>query len=123
MIDATRAYLRAHHDLSSRFIKGYVEGIAYFKRNRADSIEIMKKKLRTSSAQTKYLERSYALYSSGYFEPAPYPSINGVTSVLEFLSKDNPKARTADAKSFIDGSLVKELDDSGFIKKLYEPGK
>jgi NitT/TauT family transport system substrate-binding protein len=123
MIDATRAYLRAHHDLSSRFIKGYVEGIAYFKRNRADSIEIMKKKLRTSSAQTKYLERSYALYSSGYFEPAPYPSIKGVTSVLEFLSKDNPKARTADAKSFIDGSLVKELDDSGFIKKLYEPGK
>jgi len=120
MIDTTRAYVRTHRDVASRFIKAYVEGIAYFKKNRADSVEIMKKKLRTSPAQTKYLERSHALYSSGYFENAPYPALKGVSSVLEFLSKDNPRARTADPKSFFDGSLVKEVDDSGFIKKLYE---
>ncbi|HVO95471.1 MAG TPA: ABC transporter substrate-binding protein [Terriglobales bacterium] len=120
MIDTTRAYVRTHHDLASRLIKAYVEAIAYFKKNRADSIEIMKKQLRTTPAQTKYLERSYALYNSGYFESAPYPALKGVTSVLEFLSKDLPRARTADPRSFIDSSLVKELDDSGFIKKLYE---
>ena len=40
--------------------------------------------------------------------------------MLEFLSRDNPRARTADPKSVIDDSIVKELDDSGFIKKLYE---
>jgi hypothetical protein len=40
--------------------------------------------------------------------------------VLEFLSRDNPRARSADPKSVIDASIVKELDDSGFIKKLYE---
>jgi len=66
------------------------------------------------------LERSYALYNSGYFENAPYPLLKGVTTVLDFLAKDNPRARTADPRSFIDTSLVKELDDSGFIKKLYE---
>jgi ABC-type nitrate/sulfonate/bicarbonate transport system substrate-binding protein len=120
MIDTTRAYLRTHRDVANRFMKAYVEGIAYFKKNRADSVEVMKKKLRTSPAQTKYLERSHALYSSGYFENAPYPALRGVTSVLEFLSKDNPRARNAEPRSFVDGSLVKELDDSGFIKKLYE---
>jgi len=116
----TRSFLRSHRDLATRFIKAYVEGIAYFKKNRTESVEVMKKKLRTAPAQTKYLERSHALYASGYFENAPYPSLKGATSVLEFLARDNPRARTADPKSVIDASIVKELEDSGFIKKLYE---
>jgi NitT/TauT family transport system substrate-binding protein len=120
MIDSTRAYVRTHRDMALRFMRGYVEGIAFFKKNRKESIEVLAKKLRTATSQTKYLERSHALYSSGYFENVPYPSLKGVNTVLEFLAKDNPRARTADPKSFIDNSLVKELDDSGFIKKLYE---
>jgi ABC-type nitrate/sulfonate/bicarbonate transport system substrate-binding protein len=120
MIDTTRAYLRTHRELALRFMKGYVEGIAYFKKNRKESIEVLAKKLRTAPAQTKYLERSHTLYSSGYFENAPYVSLKGVTTLLDFYAKDNPRARAANAQSFFDNSLVKELDESGFIKKLYE---
>ena len=40
--------------------------------------------------------------------------------MLEILATANPRARPADPKSVIDASIVKELDDSGFIKKLYE---
>jgi len=120
MIDTTRAFTRTHRDLTLRFLRGYIEGIAFFKKNRKESIDVLAKKLRTASSQTKYLERSHALYSSGYFENTPYPSLKGVNTVLDFLARDNPKARSADPRSFIDNSLVKELDDSGFIKKLYE---
>lgn len=120
MIDSTKSFVRSHRDLTVRFMKSYIEGIAFFKKNRVESIEVMKKKLRTTPAQVKYLERSHALYASGYFENAPYPAIKGVTSVLEFMSRDNPKARNADPKSFVDSSIVKEIEDSGFIRKLYE---
>jgi NitT/TauT family transport system substrate-binding protein len=120
MIDTTRAFIRTHRDPALRFLRGYVEGIAFFKKNRKESIEVLAKKLRTAPSQTKYLERSHALYNSGYFENVPYPSLKGVTTLLEFFAKDNPKARSADPRSFIDNSLIKELDDSGFIKKLYE---
>ena len=120
MIDTTRTFVRTHRDLALRFMRGYIEGIAFFKKNRKESLEVLAKKLRTAPSQTKYVERSYALYSSGYFENAPYPSLKGVTTVLDFLAKDNPRARSADPRSFIDASLVKELDDGGFIKKLYE---
>lgn len=119
MIDTTRAYLRANRDLALRFMRGYVEGIAYFKKNRKESIDVLARKLRTAPAQTKYLERSHSLYSSGYFENAPYVSLKGVTTLLDFYAKENPKARSANPQSFFDNSLVKELDDSGFIKKLY----
>jgi len=36
------------------------------------------------------------------------------------VEKDNPKAKSVDPKSFIDDSLLREIDESGFIKKLYE---
>ena len=120
MIDTTRSYLRANRELALRFMKSYVEGIAYFKRNRKESIEVLAKKLRTAPSQTKYLERSHALYSSGYFENAPYVSLKGVTTLLDFYAKDNPRARSANPQSYFDNSLVKELDDSGFIKNLYK---
>ena len=120
MIDTTRSYLRAHRDVAVRFMKGYVEGIAYFKKNRKESIDVLARKLRTAPTQTKYLERSHSLYISGYFENAPYVSLKGVMTLLDFYGRDNPRAKTANPQSFFDNSLVKELDDSGFIKKLYE---
>jgi NitT/TauT family transport system substrate-binding protein len=74
MIDTTRAYLRANRDLALRFMRGYVEGIAYFKKNKKESLDVLAKKLRTAPGQHKYLERSHVLYTSGYFENAPYVS-------------------------------------------------
>lgn len=120
MIDTTRAYLRANRDLALRFMRGYVEGIAYFKKNKKESLDVLAKKLRTAPGQTKYLERSHVLYTSGYFENAPYVSLKGVTTLLDFYAKDNPRARSANPQTFFDNSLVKELDESGFIKKLYQ---
>jgi hypothetical protein len=38
-----------------------------------------------------------------------YPSLRGVETVLGFLEKDNPRAKDADPKSFVDDSLLREL--------------
>ena len=42
------------------------------------------------------------------------------STVLGFVEKDNPKAKGADPKSFVDESLLREIDASGFIKGLYQ---
>ena len=115
-----RSYLRNHNETATRFLKGYLEGIAYFKRNKKESLEVLKKRLRTEPQQEKYLEKSYDLLASIYYNKAPYPSIQGVKTVLEFLSKDTPKAKGADPNSFVDSSIVKNLDQTGFINNLYE---
>jgi NitT/TauT family transport system substrate-binding protein len=119
MLISTRAYLRAHRDVAGRFVKAYVEGIAYFKKNKEDSLKILMKKMRIEPGKESSLERSYQIYASQYFDNVPYPSLAGTKTVLEFLAKDYPKAKTADPASFIDSSLVKELDTTGFIKSLY----
>ena len=119
VIAATRGYLRAHRDLTGRFIRGFVEGIAYYKKNKDESIKILMKKMRIEPGNEGYLVKSYQLYASQYIDNVPYPSMAGVKTILEFLAKDNAKARGADPNAFVNPSFVKALDDSGFIKALY----
>jgi hypothetical protein len=97
-----------------------LEGIAFFKQNRKDSIDVVKKKLRLGGDQERNLEKAFDLLNAKYYEALPYPSMRGVETVLGFVEKDNPKAKSADPKSFVDESLLKEIDQSAFIKSLYQ---
>lgn len=120
MIGSTRGYVKNNRDKVARFLKGYLEGIAFVKQNRKESIEIVKKKLRIGAAQERNLQRAVDLVADKYYEQIPYTSQRGVETVLGFIEKDNPKAKTADPKSFYDDSLLKEIEQSGFVKTLYQ---
>jgi hypothetical protein len=83
----------------------------------------MRKKLRIQSEQerdVRYLELSYNLLATTHYTEVPYPSLKGIETVLDFIAADDPKAKGADPKSFADDSLVREIEASGLIKKLYE---
>jgi len=120
MIATTRSYIKNNRDKVSRFLKGYLEGLAFVKQHKKESIDVVKKKLRIGAEQERNLERSIDLLSSKYYEAMPYPSMRGVETVLGFVEKDNPKAKGADPKSFVDDSLLREIENSGFVKTLYQ---
>ena len=120
MIATTRSYIKNNRDKVSRFLKGFLEGLAFVKQHKRESVDVVKKKLRIGPEQERNLERSIDLLIAKYYEAMPYPSMRGVETVLGFLEKDNPKAKTADPKSFVDDSLLREIDQSGFVKTLYQ---
>jgi NitT/TauT family transport system substrate-binding protein len=120
MIASTRSYIKGNRDKVIRYLKGYLEGIAYFKQNRREGLEVVKKKLRLNADQERNLEKSFDLLSAKYYEAMPYPSLRGVETVLGFVEKDTPNAKTADPKSFVDDSMLREIDASGFVKALYQ---
>jgi NitT/TauT family transport system substrate-binding protein len=120
MIGTTRSYIKNNRDKVTRFLKGYLEGIAHVKQNKKDSLEIVKKKLRMGAEQERNLERSMDLLIAKYYEQLPYPSMRGVETVLGYIEKDNPKAKNADPKSFVDDSLLREIEAGGFVKTLYQ---
>jgi NitT/TauT family transport system substrate-binding protein len=120
MMVSTRSYLRANRDQATRVMRAFVEAIAYFKKNKKDSVQIILKKMRMTPEQGKYAERTWEQYANTYFERIPYPSTSGIKTVLESLVKENPKAKSADPNSFVDASILKSLEDSGFIKSLYD---
>ncbi len=119
MIGTTRNYIKGNRDKVVRFLKGFLEGLAYVKQNKKESLDIVKKKLRIGPEQERNLERSVELLGLKYYEAMPYPSLRGVETVLGFVEKDNPKAKSADPKSFVDESLLREIEASGFVKTLY----
>ena len=122
-VDTTKSYLRNQHDVAVRFIKGICEGIAYFEKNRKESIAVLQKKLRIQSAQEKdikYLEASYNLLAKKFYNRVPLANPKAIETTLEFIASEEPKARGADPKMFVDESIVREIEASGFIKKLYE---
>ena len=50
-----------------------------------------------------------------------YPSLAGLQTVLDLVSEDNPRAKSAKPEDFVDNRFLKELDDRGFIDDLYKP--
>ena len=120
MLGTTRSYIRNNRDKVLRYLKGFLEGLAFVKQHKKESVDIVKKKLRVGPEQERNLERSIDLLSAKYYEQVPYTSLRGVETVLGYIEKDNPKAKTADPKSFYDDSLLREIEQSGFVKTLYQ---
>jgi NitT/TauT family transport system substrate-binding protein len=119
-VSTTREYLKTSEDQATRFIRGYSEAIAFIKKNKAQSIDVLQKKLRLEPGQAVYLEKTYALYAGKYLDQVPYVSIQGVKTLLDFVSSQIPKAKSADPESFVDNKIVRTLENSGFFAKLYQ---
>jgi ABC-type nitrate/sulfonate/bicarbonate transport system substrate-binding protein len=122
-VDSTRTFLRQKRDQAIRVVKGICEGLAYFKKHKKESLQVLQKKLRIQSAQErdiKYLEASYNLLATKFYNQVPYTTSKAIETVLEFVAADEPKAKGADPKSFVDESIVREVEASGFIKSLYQ---
>jgi ABC-type nitrate/sulfonate/bicarbonate transport system substrate-binding protein len=122
-VDSTRSYIKRNRDASLRVIRALCEGLAYFRKHKQESIAVMQKKLRIQSAQErdlKYLELSYNLLADRFYSQVPYATPKAVDTTLEFIAAEEPKAKGADPKQFLDESLVREVEASGFIKRLYE---
>lgn len=100
-----------------KFARGMTEAIHYIKTEKEGSKAIFSRNLRLTDPEG--LERAYRTYE-GVFPEAPYPTPDGVKTMLDDLAPRSPKAAKADPKSFVDMSLVQELDASGFIRQLYK---
>lgn len=117
-ITTSRRFLKEHKDVAVRFLRGFLEGIAAFKSRRDDSLRVMNKYLRIDDQEI--LEEAYDYFANKIIPQKPYPTLKGIEFVLRFLSEQDPRARKAKPEQFADLSLLKEIDNSGFIDRLYK---
>jgi NitT/TauT family transport system substrate-binding protein len=102
--------LKTRRDMLVKFTEGLIEGIYVFKTNRELALSVLKQE------GVKVPEYGYERVAAAMRE-RPTPEPKGVQAVLD--SVRTPKSKVAFAKDIIDGSLVEEIDKSGFIAKLY----
>ena len=112
-----KSFIRDNRDVVIRFMKAYLEGIYVFKTNKELALNVLKKYTRVddvSLMQTAYQEMSQRLIRS-----VPHPSPEGIQTILDQLGKGRPEIKKFKPSDLIDPSILKEIEDSGFVKRLY----
>jgi NitT/TauT family transport system substrate-binding protein len=112
----TRRFVNTNEDIVRRFVRAIVEGIHFYKTNKERSIDVMAKYMRMDDR--KIVEVGYEDVREAY-QRKPYPTVTGIELALEELGARNPNAKKAKPEQFYDARFIKELDDSGFIDRLY----
>lgn len=110
----TEAYIKTNRTVVVNFLKAIIESTHYLRRNRDFAIRVLKKY--TKMDEQPVLDETYDLFTQRYFRLVPTPSGEEVKTVLDQIK--DPKARTADYDSFIRTDLLREIEQSGFIKAL-----
>ncbi len=114
---ARKSFIQANRDVVIRFMKAYLEGIYVFKTKKNVALNVLKKYTRLddlSLVQVAYDEMSQRL-----IRRVPYPDREGIQTIIDQLAKTRPQMKNLNPTDFIDPSILKEIDDSGFVKKLY----
>lgn len=119
-LDSSKAYLAKHRDTALKAVKGIVEGIAFIaqERNASEVKRVLGKYLKFDDpAKTDDAYKALRGYATSIRKP--YPTKEGVASLIAFLAKFNPRVAQVTVDDVVDASLVAELDKTGFIDAVY----
>jgi ABC-type nitrate/sulfonate/bicarbonate transport system substrate-binding protein len=116
-VTVTTKYLRERRPVVKSFIQAYAEGLHRFVTDRDYSLQILKKYLRIND--NEILDDAYAFYSER-LEKIPYPTLKGIKFIIDEMAERNPQAKNASPESFVELSVLQELDQSGFFKQLWK---
>jgi len=104
-------------DLAERLLKTIIEAIFVSKTEKEKSLAVLKKYMK--GTPDEILEETYQ-YSKNVAEEVPTPSLEIVKAALEILSYQYPQAKGTDPNPIIDTSIMKRIEQSGFLKTIYK---
>jgi ABC-type nitrate/sulfonate/bicarbonate transport system substrate-binding protein len=122
-ISSSAKMVKERPDVVKRVLKSVLEGIAFFKQNRDETIKILQAKhkkegdLDLAMATVCYEDLAPRL------EPRLYPSLAAVYNVYQEALKQDEKngdAAKVHPMALWNVNFVREIDDSGFITNLYK---
>jgi len=113
-IATRKSFIRQNPEAIKGFLRAYLASVKIIHQQP----EVAKKALRDflGSKDPEMIDDSYESLKD-LFLKVPYMPDEAIRTVLSL--SDNPKAATAEPKDFYDNGLLKELEDSGFVKELY----
>jgi len=113
-----RSYLDANRDKATNVVKALIEGMFLAKRDRALTIQVIKKYIR---ADDEVYGIGYDYFLGKHAEGLlSMPDRRGVELVIGQLARTNPKAKgqTPETLRVFEPGLLDEIKKSGFIDKL-----
>jgi hypothetical protein len=109
--------LQQRSDVAEAYLKGEIEALVFSlaPKNKPVVLKTLSKwlKVDASGAEDAYLDLIRGV------DRKPFASLEGLRNAQRLLRTRNPKVGEVKAEDVIDSRLMKKLDDSGFIDKLY----
>jgi len=118
-IAAKKSYIKDNADTVQRFVRAYTEAVALYKNNRELAMKVTSKYTGIKDPAT--LASTVDFYAPK-LQRVPQATVGGLRFVLEQVGVRDPRAKNYAPESFMDPRFVKQLEDSGFIKALYQKG-
>jgi len=113
----TEQFVRKNPDLMRRAMRSIIESIYVIKSNPALTKRAIRKYMRFRDDRDT--DEAYQIMRD-VTPRKPYPTVEGMKTVLDELALKVPAARTAQPREFMDTRFIEELDRSGFIDELYK---
>ena len=118
VLAAKKDFLASRPKVVESLTRAIVEGYAYLfnKENKQAVKEVIAKNLRlrnVADAEDFYLEAQEEL------DKKPYPTLDGLRTVIKYVAERNPKVASLRAEEISDSSWLKNLENEGFFQRVY----
>lgn len=114
-IAARRDYVHKNPEITRKFIQAYIEGMHRYRTDREFAIQVQAEY--SGITDHTVAEETYDLTQPG-MPLVPYPVVSALQTLLDFMAKELPEAKNADARRFVDDSFIRELEENGLIAAL-----
>lgn len=111
----TRKFLREKRDAAEAFLRGYLEGLATVRSRKEVTMKIIAKYTRHNDAEV--LEKFYQEMAPD-LPRMPYIEDASTRATVEAMQMQGPPLSKVDLKSLYDNSLLKGLENDGFLDKI-----
>ncbi|HYY23967.1 MAG TPA: ABC transporter substrate-binding protein [Candidatus Udaeobacter sp.] len=116
-VDTTLDFAQKNHQTVLGFLRGFVEAIAYIHKNKEESLATLARWMRLEDREA--LDETYN-YLLKILPRKPYASEKGMQAVLDAIAIRDPIAKKYKPQDFIQASYLKELDQSGFLDRVFK---
>ena len=114
----TGKLLRETPALAESFIKGYVEGIARFKRNREEGIKALGRYMKSN--EVDILNKAYDFIANDFYSENLEPEPKSFQDLMEEIGEREPLAKKATIAQVFDLTTVRKLEKEGFFKTVFK---
>jgi ABC-type nitrate/sulfonate/bicarbonate transport system substrate-binding protein len=119
-LTTTTPYVRRHEDEVRSLIMALADAVHFFKTRRQETLGIIKQYC-SELLRIENDEEWACFYDaqSACLEPKLYPSLEAVQNVFALALKRNPEIKSFNPLALWDLHYLREIDDSGYIDRLY----
>jgi NitT/TauT family transport system substrate-binding protein len=110
VVSARRSALTSERPMAKRFLMALVEGLSVYRQNKSFSVQALQKYTKQTNGEILSLSYDY------FIKNTPVVPLSEAAAFENALPTDKPSERKP--QSFYDNSILEELVQEGFVKKI-----